>query len=284
MISQDTSSPPLSWLADKVDQALRIRQDSELLERLGTWLCELHQGHGHSLGQPHGGMSGHAADLPCYPLQTASGPCELRIHAAENRSDTALAMAQTLVRICQSWLDQMQAMAGHDKADGLSPPAADAHEQAFLRALEEGLTHAAMSESPMACLLLELADGCPDPLLHQQQTRRMRNSLRKHDALFELSAGRWGLLLHRMGRSEAVHAVVHRLQQDLVPSAEGVLPPLQYGMGLYPMDGRTPSDLLRKARADVQHTPADVQLPAGDRTAPSPHTHSFNPARSPSWH
>lgn len=291
LISLHTPSTSLSWLADKADQALRIRSDSELIDQLGWWLCEVHKGCEHSVRYTPDEPGDTGDETPCHVLQTARGRCLLRIHQAGDLSTSASALAQALVRICQSRLDQMTRLAAegssghHDPAQHPMGP----QDRAFARAVQEGLTHAAMTEAPMACLLLELVDESTDASTGHtgDLTRRLRNRLRKHDALFELSQGRWGLLLHRMGQPDTVHAVVRRLQHALRHPEADDSGALRLGLALYPRDGRSATELLHKARTDVRpllREPSAIHTPASDPTVPGDAPVHAHPVRHTSWH
>lgn len=287
LTSLHTPSSSWSWLADKADQALRMASDRELISELGDWLCEVYGARAHSLDQDP--MAAADAHSPSHSLHTAHGSCVLRIHPAQTASADTRELALALVRICQSRLDQMSRQA-LEAAPRREPARADApmgaQEQAFARAVQEGLTHAAMTEAPMACLLLELADESGEAHAAQQLhelTRQLRNSLRKHDALFELPQGRWGLLLHRLGQPHTALAVVRRLQHDLAPGSAHPGPALHMGLALYPRDGRSAAELLHKASADLQPLQPEPSgmprplSPAATRCAP-------HPARNTTWH
>jgi hypothetical protein len=287
LTSLHTPSTGWNWLADKADQALRMASDRELIAALGDWLCEVYGARAHSLG--HELQAAPDEHTPCHTLHTPQGRCVLRIHTAEAASADTCERAAALVRICQSRLDQMsrQAVESPQHRDPARTGAPlGPQEQAFARAVQEGLTHAAMTEAPMACLLLELADEAAEAHSAEHPhdlTRQLRNSLRKHDALFELSQGRWGLLLHRLGQAQAAHAIVRRLQHDLAPGSAHPGPALQVGLALYPRDGRSAAELLHKAHLNLHPLQPET---SGVPQALSPVANSSSPypARNSTWH
>lgn len=103
---------------------------------------------------------------------------------------------------------------------------------------------------------------------------RLRNAIRPVDSAYRLGGDEFAVLLALLEDRGQIDSVLSRIRQAMeqpfrLPSALSVTSTLSIGLAVYPDDGRSPEDLLRRADAEMYRDKKLVRGEASDQIAPT---------------
>lgn len=155
--------------------------------------------------------------------------------------------------------EELVRQAMHDPLTGLG------NRLLFEERLAQRIRVAEIEEAPFAVLYFDVdrfkyvndhfGHDAGDAVL-REIARRMQSSLRKFDDAFRLGGDEFAAILGTAVDREQISRVIERIEQNMglpfrLPGGDCVTSGLSVGFALYPSDGVSPQDLVRRADAEM---------------------------------